>query len=133
MARKHAADTAASGKMTGEERKAALEREFGRSIAGFDGVIHDYGVYGYGELMLAFGMSRESARVLLQKVAEHPQTRGRLALTRNEGFVFGKDLRIYLEATSVRAEIGPPSNTGETGDTAGSTSNGRAKRTGGPS
>lgn len=129
MARKYAADAAVSGKMAGTDRKAQLEKEFGRSVGDFGGIVHDLGVYGYAELMLAFGMSRESARALIQKVSEHPATNGRFQLTRSEGFVFGRDLRIYLEAISERPTVAP-NKTGEKGDTGGN-HHGRRNTSGG--
>lgn len=114
MARKHGVDAAVGGPMVALERQKSLEMEFGRSVADHAGIIHDKGLYGYGELMLAFGMSREAARQLLQAVGSHPGSRGRMRFTQHEYFVFGLDLRLYLESTCVPAEVKAPKSEGET-------------------
>ena len=111
MARKHDVDVALNGGLTSKERQLILEKELGRAIAPFNGVIEDKGIYGYAEVMFAFGLSREMARQLLQRVASSPNSRGKFRISQKEYFVFGLDLRLYFESVCSPAEAMPDKNT----------------------
>lgn len=106
MARKHEIDEALIGKLNASERRQIIERELGRAVADHGGMLHDQSLWGYGELMLAFGLSRNAAREMLLSVSLHPGCRGRIRITKHEYFVLGSDLRTYLERTCQPAADG---------------------------
>ena len=60
--------------------------------------------------MLAFGLSREMARQLLQRVASSPNSRGKFRISQKEYFVFGLDLRLHFESVCSPAEVMPDKN-----------------------